>query len=138
MSIDQKDDYRSVKSLILHYPDMPLGHEDDWYFDDLSFAIYGKVDTPEGEQVLYIIAAIYKCGGRNWGIDDGTSAFNQTSITFAPINGREMKDNKYICNRCDPMRRFKDFEVVEDDDSVTWKCGNRKICLLYTSDAADE
>lgn len=44
-----------------------------------------------------------------------------------------MKDNKYICNRCDPMRRFKDFEVTEDDDSVTWKCGNRKIVCRQDS-----
>jgi hypothetical protein len=52
MLIDPRNDYRSVKSLALHYPDMPPGHKEDWYFDDLSFAIYGKVDTPEGEQVL--------------------------------------------------------------------------------------
>ena len=133
MSTDQKDEYRSVKSLVPHYPDMPPGHKDDWYFDDLSFAIYGKVDTPEGEKLLYIIAAIYKCGGRNWGIEDDVSAFNQTSITFAGINDREMTDNNYICNRCDPVRRFKNFEVIEDGDSVTWICGDRTIVCRQDS-----
>jgi hypothetical protein len=105
-----------------HVQKLPAEDNAEHFQDHGGLFLWGKA----GDVDLFLGCTMYHLGGRKWGFADG--AFNQSVLLVTP-NGKDdrtMRDNAFVSNRMDPMKRFPFAETVTDE-RVVWQAGNREM-----------